>query len=106
MARFLLIALNGPTDGEGHEEAYNRWYNQVHKADLEKVDRTVSVRRFKTVWQSRIDKPFISITEVEAENAEAVMRELAEKASDFTGSHLDRTTSISLLGLELDTSAA
>lgn len=103
MPKFLLVALNGPTSAE-HDDEYNRWYNQDHKADLEKVDKTISVRRFKTVWQNRIDKPYVSITEIEADSAEIVMRELEAKASTFSDK-IDRTTSISLLAVEMDTSA-
>ncbi|WP_138921250.1 hypothetical protein [Novosphingobium pentaromativorans] len=103
MPRYLLIALNGPTTGEGDEAEYNRWYNQEHKPDLESVDGTVSVRRFKTVWQNRIDKPYISVTEIEADSPEQIMAEMGKKAAQFSDK-IDRTTSIALLGVELDTS--
>ena len=41
MARYLLIAFNGPTQGEGDEQAYNDWYNKVHAVDLMKVTGSV-----------------------------------------------------------------
>ena len=47
MPRFLLIAINGPTSGEGDEEAYNSWYDEVHAADLMSITGAQSVRRFK-----------------------------------------------------------
>jgi hypothetical protein len=101
MPRFLLVALNGPVEGEGADAQYNDWYNDKHAADLLSIDGAVSVRRFKVLEQNRIDKPYINITEFEAESLEAFRSQLAEKASDFTGAMMDRTTSIMLLGGEI-----
>ena len=100
MPKFLLIALNGPTDGEGDDAEYNRWYDEVHAADLMSITGAKSVRRFRVMAQNRVDKPYVNVTEVEAESAEAVMKELAEKASTFTDK-IDRTTSMFVLGEEM-----
>lgn len=100
MPRFLLIAINGPTDAEGADEAYNNWYDEVHAADLLSVTGAQSVRRFEVVAQNRIDKPYVNITEYEAESKEALLNELAEKASDFPDT-IDRSTSIFMLGQEI-----
>lgn len=100
MARFLLIALNGPTAGPGDEADYNQWYDDVHAADLMKVDGAVSVRRFKVEASNRNDRPYANITEIEADSAEEVMKQLAEKASVFPDT-IDRTTSIFVLGREV-----
>jgi hypothetical protein len=100
MPKFLLIAINGPTSGEGDEEAYNKWYDEVHAADLMSVTGAQSVRRFKIVAQNRIDKPYLNVTEIEGESAEAVLKELAEKASTFPDT-IDRTTSVFVLGQEI-----
>jgi hypothetical protein len=103
MSKYLLIAINGPTTGEGDEQSYNDWYNQTHLADLQKVRGNLATRRFRVVWQNRIEKPYIAISEFEADDPAALMKELGEKASDFADSRMDRTTSISLLAVELDT---
>jgi hypothetical protein len=100
MPRFLLVALNGPTAGDGDEAAYNQWYDEVHAADLMNVNGAISVRRFKIEAQNRIDKPYVNVTEIEAESAEAVMKELAKKASDFSDK-IDRSTSVFVLGREI-----
>ena len=100
MPKFLLIALNGPTDGEGDDAEYNRWYDEVHAADLMSITGAKSVRRFRVMAQNRVDKPYVNVTEVEAESAEAVMKELAKKASTFTDK-IDRTTSMFVLGEEM-----
>ena len=49
MARYLLLALNGPTKGEGDEATYNRWYDEVHVPDLLDVAGIKSARRFKII---------------------------------------------------------
>jgi hypothetical protein len=100
MPRFLLIAINGPTSGEGDEAEYNKWYDEVHAADLMSINGAVSVRRFKIEAQNRIDKPYVNVTEIEGESAEAVIKELAEKASKFSDK-IDRTTSVFVLGREI-----
>lgn len=101
MPRYLLVALNGPTEGEGHDAQYNDWYDTKHAADLLSIDGAVSVRRFRTIRQNRVDKPYINVTEFECDSLEELNRQLGEKAQDFEGSLMDRTTSIFLLGEEI-----
>lgn len=98
MARYFLIALNGPT--EGNEDAYNEWYKDVHAADLLSIDGAVSVRRFAIEKQNRVDMPYVSVTEFEAEDSDELLRQLGEKASDFPDS-IDRSRSIFVLGREI-----
>jgi hypothetical protein len=104
MPRYLLIALNSPTQGEGDEAEYNEWYNTTHKSDLLSVDGSRSMRRFKIVHRNRIDKEYVSLTEIDAESAEEVMRQLAERASIITDK-MDRSSSIFVLAEELDTNS-
>lgn len=103
MPRFLLIALNSPTTGEGDEAEYNDWYDGTHKADLLSVDGSNSVRRFKVRHRNRIDKDYVSVTEIDAEDADVVMRQLAERASEITDK-MDRASSIFVLAEEIETS--
>ncbi len=100
MPKFLLIALNGPTGGEGDEAEYNKWYDEVHAFDLMSITGAKSVRRFKVEAQNRIDKPYVNVTEFEAESAGALMKELGEKASDFSDK-IDRSTSVFVLAREI-----
>jgi hypothetical protein len=102
MPRYLLIAVNSPTRGDDDEAEYNDWYNRTHKADLLSVDGSRSVRRFKVLHRNRIDQDYVSLTEIDAENPEAVMQQLAERASEIT-EKMDRTSSIFILAEELDT---
>lgn len=100
MPRYLLIAINGPTTGEGDEAAYNKWYDEIHASDLMSINGAKTVRRFKIEAQNRIDKPYVNVTEFEAESAEVLLKELAEKASNFP-SIIDRATSVFVLGKEI-----
>jgi hypothetical protein len=97
-----LIALNSPTEGEGDEREYNKWYNEVHVPDLQSVTGNISARRFKIVRKNRTDKSYVAVSEFETEDPDALMKELGEKASDFSDT-VDRSTSIFVLALELDT---
>lgn len=99
MPRFLLVALNGPTTGDGDEEIYNQWYNDVHAEDLLSVEGAKCVRRFRIVSQNRVDKPYLNVAEFECESEEALHRGLSAKASTFIP-QMDRTTSIYVLGEE------
>jgi hypothetical protein len=100
MPRYLLIALNGPTAGKDDEAEYNRWFDDIHVPDLMAVDGVSSVRRYKVEVQSRVDQPYMCVTEVEAESAAALMKELAKKASNLTDK-MDHPTSVFLLGREI-----
>jgi hypothetical protein len=102
LSRYLLIALNSPTGGERDEVDYNEWYNTTHKGDLLSVDGAQSVRRFKVLHRNRIDAGYVSVTEIEAENADVVMGQLAERASEISDK-MDRSASVFVLAEELDT---
>jgi hypothetical protein len=49
MAKYLLFVLSGPTNGEGDEDAYNRWYDEVHLPDLKAIPSVKTARRYKIV---------------------------------------------------------
>lgn len=106
MARYLLLAMNNPTDGEGDEEAYNRWYNEKHIPDFESFDEIVSARRFKTLrgMIPGMDEPWSYVTayEIETDDMAAFSARLAEKMQDFAPT-LDRTTSGNLMTIEITT---
>jgi hypothetical protein len=102
MARYLLIALNRPTEGVDDEAAFNDWYDNIHKDELLSVDGSQSVRRFRIVQQARIDQSYVSITEIEADDPAVVMQQLGERASAITDT-MDRATSVFVLAEELPT---
>ncbi|HKT76521.1 MAG TPA: hypothetical protein VJQ78_07295 [Sphingobium sp.] len=73
MAKYMIIGLNGPVAGEGNEEAYNRWYDEVHIPDLKAVPGIVSARRFKTM-QPDAKWPYAAVYEIETDDLPATMK--------------------------------
>ena len=80
MAKYMLLALNGPTKGEGDEEAYNRWYEQEHIRDFKAIEGIRSARRYK-VFRGNLPGmdawPYVTAYEVETDDFAAVSRRLA-----------------------------
>jgi len=84
MPKYLLIALNGPTEGEGDEAVYNEWYNDVHVPDLLSLPGVKSARRFKKVRGNRIDWPYAAVYEIETDDIDSVMNGMATDIRPFT----------------------
>jgi hypothetical protein len=101
MAKYLLVALNGPTEGEGDEAAYNDWYNTVHVPDLLQITGVQWARRFKVLKSKRADWPYLAAYEFETDDPDAVMAELATKPRPFTPA-FDRQNSAFVLAIEID----
>lgn len=82
MARYVLIALNGPTAGEEDERIYNDWYDQVHLPDLVAAPGVLSARRFK-VLQGDLTNPYVALYEIESDDIGATLRFLQENNRPF-----------------------
>ncbi len=82
MARYVLIALNGPTAEEGDEQVYNTWYDQVHVADLLASPGVLSAVRYRAV-QGDLTNPYVAIYEIESEDIGATLRYLQEHNTPF-----------------------
>jgi hypothetical protein len=98
MARYVMVALNGATPG-GDAEALERWYEDVHLADLRATPGVVSARRFKTVrghapggelW------PYVALIEIETDDIEAFQAELQRRGRPVHPD-LDRARSAHLI---------
>jgi hypothetical protein len=101
VAKYILLALNGPTKAEGDEAVYNAWYNNVHLPDLRQITGVTSARRFKVEKSHRADWPYAAVYEVETNDPDALMRELEVKPRPFTPA-FDRTKSAFLLAVEIE----
>ena len=101
MAKYLLVALNGPTKGEGDEAAYNDWYSNVHVPDLLQVAGVQWARRFKVLNCKRADWPYLAVYEIETDDPGAVMAELETKPRPFTPA-FDRQNSAFVFAVEID----
>jgi hypothetical protein len=97
MAKYILLALNGPTAGEGDEDAYNRWYDEVHVPDLLAVSGVISARRYK-VLKSDTSWPYVAAYEIETDDLQAVFAEMETKPRPFDPS-FDRAVSGHILAV-------
>lgn len=103
MPRYMLLALNGPVAGEGKEEAYNKWYDEVHLPDLKAIAGVVSARRFKVVQRKMpagADWPYVAAYEIETEDLAAVMQRMATEPRPFDPA-FDRSGSGHILAIEV-----
>jgi hypothetical protein len=98
MAKYIMLALNGPT--EGQEEAYNDWYSDTHVPELLNIPGIVSARRFKTV-QSNLQWPYVAAYEIETDDLQTVMANMQAGLSPFPV-FFDRSKSAHLLAIALD----
>jgi hypothetical protein len=103
MARYMLLALNGPTAGEGNEEALEEWYREVHLPDFRKIAAVKSARRFKTMRGKVPGRdepwPYVAVYEIETDDMAAVSQELA-RLQQFHPA-LDRTQSANIMAVEI-----
>jgi hypothetical protein len=75
MARYLLLALNGPTP-DGDEAVFNDWYDNVHVPDLEALDGVLAARRFKVMQSNGTSHPYLAAYEIETEDLGKVMEDM------------------------------
>ncbi|RZA11656.1 MAG: hypothetical protein EOP02_31870 [Proteobacteria bacterium] len=99
MAKYLIVALNGPKEGEGTEEIYNKWYDEVHVPALLKVPGIVAARRYKTI-QSNLNWPYVATYEIETDDFAMTMKAMGEGMGTFDPS-FDRENSGSIVAIEL-----
>ena len=103
MAKYLLLAFNGPTGGQGDEDAYNRWYDQVHLPGFKKIDAVRTVKRFKVMngkMPGMENWPYIAAYEIETDDLPATMARLAAELQDFDPS-LNRAQSANLFAVQI-----
>lgn len=103
MARYLLLALNGPTRGDGDEEALNRWYDEVHLPAFKRIPEVKSARRYKTLRgkiPGRDLWPYITAYEIETDDLAAVSASLQRDVSSFHPA-LDRENSGNLWAIQI-----
>lgn len=103
MARYLLLALNGPTADAGAEDALNRWYEDEHLPGFKSVPGIRTARRYK-VLRGKIPGqelwPNVAAYEIETDDLAAVSAQLAERLSNFHPA-LDRTKSAHLMAIQI-----
>ena len=103
MARYLLLALNGPTSGDGDEAAYHRWYEAEHLPGFKALPAVKSARRYK-VLRGKLPGmeawPFITAYEIETDDPAALSAQLTAGLSNFPP-ELDRERSAFLMSVQI-----
>ena len=104
MARYLLLALNGPTGGGGDEEALNQWYIEDHLPAFKAIAGIKTARRYKVLRGNvpGLDEvwPYVAAYEIETDDMAAVSAQLAEKMTTFHPA-LDRTKSANIMAIQV-----
>jgi hypothetical protein len=102
MARFVLIALNGPTPGEGNEVIYNDWYERVHIPDLLATPGVTSARRFKVVHtKTERPWPYLALYEIETDDLAATFKYMNEHNQPFHPT-FDRSVSEAITAIAIE----
>lgn len=103
MARYLLLALNGPTNGENDEDALNNWYEDIHLPDFKAIDGIKTARRYK-VLRGKVPGlelwPYVAAYEIETDDFVSVSARLAERMTSFHPA-LDRERSANILAIQV-----
>lgn len=101
MPKYMLFALNGPTEGEGDEAVYNDWYHAVHMPDLLSLDGVIAGRRFKMLNNNRANWPYVATYEIETDDLDRVLSDMATKIRPFDPT-FDRSKSGMVLAQEIE----
>ena len=103
MARYLLLALNGPTKGDGDEEALNRWYDQEHIPGFKRIPEVKSARRYK-ILRGKIPGrelwPYVTAYEIETDDLPALSARFQKELSNFHPT-LDRSDSGNIMAIQI-----
>jgi hypothetical protein len=98
-----MLALNGPTAGEGDEDAFNKWYDEVHLPDFKAIDAIKVARRYK-VTRGNVPGleawPYIAAYEVVTDDIAAVSARLAKELRPFHPT-LDRSRSAYVWAIQI-----
>jgi hypothetical protein len=103
MAKYLLLALNGPTPGEGNEETLNRWYEDVHMPAFRQIPEVKSARRYK-ILRGRIPGrdlwPYVTAYEIETDDLAALSVRFQKELTNFHPT-LERESSGNLMAIQI-----
>jgi hypothetical protein len=88
MAQHRLIVFSEPVDG--HEDEYNKWYDEVHLREVVAIDGFVAAQRFK-LSEAQFDPSgkgiparYLAIYDIESDDVSAVLDSLAGAGDKMT----------------------
>lgn len=102
MARYVMLAFSGPTDGQGDAEALEHWYETVHLPEILADEEVVSARRYKVVSGAPpgVQCPYVSIYEMDTDDMEALTQRQLKNISGFHPA-LDRSSTVNILTVKV-----
>ena len=103
MPKYLMLALNGPTKGEGDAEAFNKWYDEEHVRDFKAIDVVKSARRFKVLrgkMPGMENWPYLTVYEIETADLDALSKRLATEVGP-PHPPFDRSVSANLWAVQI-----
>ena len=104
MPKYIMLAFNGPTGGEGDGEALEQWYEQSHLPELKAAGATDTARRFKVVDNNLPGKeawPYVAVYEIEADDMADLQRRMQQGGGISVHPALDRSRSATLLAVQV-----
>ena len=80
MAKYLFLVFTTPRAGQ--DEAYNGWYDDRHLDDVLRAKGFTAAQRFRVAPQFGAPEihPYLAIYEIEADDPQVALGELAERA--------------------------
>jgi hypothetical protein len=102
MARYVLIAMNGPTP-DGDAEELEHWYREVHMPDLKSVPGITSARRYKTIRGTISGAelwPNVAIYEIETDDLAALSEGMQSQLRPFHPA-FDRSRSAHIFAMQI-----
>lgn len=85
MPKAVLLVHSRPSD-PSREDEFNEWYDKTHVPEVCAVPGFVSARRFKLTEEAKASDPsaypYLAIYEIDADDPQAALKELAARAMD------------------------
>lgn len=103
MARYLMLAFNGPNAGEGNAEALESWYETEHIPEIHADPEVLTARRYQIVGGNLpgMDAwPGVSVYEMETDDIDALNRRMAERLGPVHPA-MDRARSATVLAIKI-----
>jgi hypothetical protein len=103
VARYLMLALNGPTAGDGDEAEFNRWYDEIHIPDFLAIEQVRSAKRYKILRGNLPGMeawPYLAAYEIETDDIAEVSRRFQTEMRPFHPT-LDRSRSGHVMAIQL-----
>ena len=83
MAKYVFVVYTEPV--EGQDDEYNRWYSDVHVADVLKIEGITAARRFKLAPMDPPQDghpPYLALYEIETDDITKIPAAIRQGVQD------------------------